>query len=78
MLWRKVLQTRSWVLEGVLMIDLIDWMHLIFMEVDYGLPLLVYYYVSVCLPFFVIAGDEVEIAGFNRDGLCVCDKVCVA
>jgi hypothetical protein len=41
----------SWVLEGVLMIDLIDWMHLVFMEVDYGLPLLVYYYVSVCLPF---------------------------
>jgi hypothetical protein len=33
------------------MIDLIDWMHLIFMKVDYGLPLLVYYYVSVCLPF---------------------------
>jgi hypothetical protein len=30
----------SWVLEGVLIIDLIDWMHLIFMEVDSGLPLL--------------------------------------
>jgi hypothetical protein len=33
------------------MIDLIDWMHVIFMEVDSGLPPLVFYYVSVCLPF---------------------------
>jgi hypothetical protein len=29
----------SWVLEGALMIDLIDWMHLIYIYVDYGLPL---------------------------------------